>query len=237
MAEAVLRTEMNPYRNLETPLGKATDGRDDSPEPVLVGREMVLSEGGERADTFRKWLALIKETKARLKLSIEGNNKRIADKEVACTRESAATILDEIKQWKKEAMDNARKCDKAFSETIIMAECYDCSLSGGQWIEQMRYLAELKQDKEKEHERFEEHMADLANAENKLKHRVRDKQGGRNRETELRKMDPGMLSRNAGMMDWALWQSRLKRYIKISTQGKPTELDRRQTLQDKVGIY
>ena len=230
MAEAALRTEMNPYRNLNTPDEKATDGRDNSPEPVLVGREMVLSEGGERADTFRKWLALIKETKARLKLSIEGNNKRIADKEVACTRESAATILDEIKQWKKEAMDNARKCDKAFSETIIMAECYDCSLSGGQWIEQMRYLAELKQDKEKEHERFEEHMADLANAENKLKHRVRDKQGGRNRETELRKMDPGMLSRNASMLDWALWQSRLERYIRASTQGKPTELDRRQAL-------
>ena len=73
MAEAALRTEMNPYRNLNMPDEKATDGRDNSPEPVLVGREMVLSEGEERANSFKKWLALIKETKARLSLSIEGS--------------------------------------------------------------------------------------------------------------------------------------------------------------------
>ena len=205
MAEAVIRTEMNPYRSLNMPDGKATDGR-NTPEPVLVGRKRVLSEGGERADTFTKWLALIKESKARLSLSIEGSSKRIADKEVAYTRDSTATILDEIKQWKKETVDNARKCDKAFSEAIVMADCYDCSLSGEQWTEQMRYVAELKQEKEKEHERFEKHMAYLANAENKLNHRVLDKPGGRGRDTdkELRKMDPGMLSRNTGMLDWAL---------------------------------
>ena len=46
MAEAVIRTEMNPYRSLNMPDGKATDGR-NTPEPVLVGRKMVLSEGGK----------------------------------------------------------------------------------------------------------------------------------------------------------------------------------------------
>ena len=42
-----------------------------------------------------------------------------------------------------------------------MADCYDCSLSGEQWTEQMHYVAKLKQEKEKEHERFEKHMAYL----------------------------------------------------------------------------
>ena len=77
---------------------------------------MVLSEGEERANSFKKWLALIKETKARLSLSIEGSNKRIADrKEVAETDDSAATLLEEIRQWKKEAVENSKKCDKAYS--------------------------------------------------------------------------------------------------------------------------
>ena len=167
---------------------------------------MVLSEGEERANSFKKWQAQIKETKARLSLSIEGSGKRIADKEVAGTRDSTATLLDEIRHWKKEAVDNARKCDKAFSEAIIMADCYDCSLSGEQWTEQMRYVAELKEEKDKEHVRFEKHMACLADAETKLNHRVPGKLEGRGQDTdkELRKLDPGMLPRNASMLDWAL---------------------------------
>ena len=90
---------------------------------------MVLSEGEEKANSFKKWLAQIRETKARLSLSIEGSSKRIADKEVARTKDSTATSLDKIRQLKVEALDNSRKCDKAYSEAIIMADCYDSELS------------------------------------------------------------------------------------------------------------
>merc|ERR1711888_118012 len=34
-----------------------------------------------------------------------------------------------------------------------------------------------------------------------------------------------------------LWQARLERYVKTSTQGKLTDVDRKQALQDKLGIY
>ena len=109
----MLRTEMNPCRNLVLPEDEeARDGR-DSPEPVLRGKQMVLSEGEEKANSFKKWLAQIRETKARLSLSIEGNSKRIAVNEVAGTKDSTATLLDKIRQWKEEPVDNSRKCNKA----------------------------------------------------------------------------------------------------------------------------
>ena len=91
-------------RNLESPdeEEEAADGR-DSPEPVLLrGKQMVLSEGKEKANSFKKWLAQMRETKARLSLAIEGSNKKIAEKRlVAEADDSAATLFDKIKQWKK----------------------------------------------------------------------------------------------------------------------------------------
>ena len=125
----MLRTEMNPCRSNILPEKdeEATDGR-DSPEPTIRGKQMVLSEGMEKANSFKKWLAQIRETKARLSLSIEGNSKKIANNEVTRTKDLAATLLDKFRQWKEEAVDNSRKCDKAYSAAIIMADCYDCEL-------------------------------------------------------------------------------------------------------------
>ena len=42
---------------------------------------MILSEGEEQATKFKKWLAQIREVKARLNLAIEGSNKELANKE------------------------------------------------------------------------------------------------------------------------------------------------------------
>ena len=118
----MLRTEKNPCRNLVLPEEdeEAMDGQ-DSPEPVLRGNQMELSEGEGKANYFKKWLAQIRETKARLSLSIEGNSKRIADNKVAGIKDLTATLLDEIKQWKKEALENSKKCDTAYSEATTVS--------------------------------------------------------------------------------------------------------------------
>ena len=119
MAEALLRSEMNLQRNLESSDGEeATAGGRYSPEPVLLkGKQMVLSEGEEKAARFKKWLAQMREVKARLNLAIEGSNKELANKEeFAETDKSAATLRAKIKQREEEASGNLKKCDKAYSE-------------------------------------------------------------------------------------------------------------------------
>ena len=95
MAEALLRSEMNLRRNLESSDGEeATAGGRYSPEPVQI----VLSEGEEKAARFKKWLAQMREVKARLSLAIEGSNKELANKEeFADADKLAATLRAKIK--------------------------------------------------------------------------------------------------------------------------------------------
>ena len=171
MAEALLRTEMNLRRNLESLDGEeAASGGQYSPEPELLrGKQMILSEGEEKAARFKKWLAQMREVKARLSLAIEGSNKELADKEgFADADKSAATLRDKIKQWEEEASEKMKKCNKAYSEAIIMVECYDCELSGEQWSKQTHYVTELKEEWAKEQERSGRHMDHLAEAEKRL---------------------------------------------------------------------
>ena len=94
-----------------------------------------------------------------------------------------------------------------------MVECFDCDISGEQWSEQRRYVAELKEEWIKEQERFNRHMACLAEAENRLAgSSVQSKPKGESHTSdrrEYRDLDPGTLPRNMSLLDWSIWQAKL----------------------------
>ena len=161
----MLRAEVDLRRNQESSdEEEAASGGRYSPEPELLrGKQMILSEGEEQATKFKKWLSQIREVKARLNLAIEGSNAELDNKgELTGTDKSVATLRDKIKVREEEASRRLKECDNAYSEAIVMVECFDCEISGEQWSEQRRYVAELKEEWKKEQETFNIHMAYLA---------------------------------------------------------------------------
>ena len=84
-------------------------------------------------------------------------------------------------------------------------------------------------------------MAHLAKAERRLAgSRVQSKPEGQNHESdrkECRELDPGILPRNMSLLDWSIWQAKLDRHAKATKQGRPTERDRHQALETRLGPY
>ena len=54
---------------------------------------------------------------------------------------------------------------------------------------------------------------------------------------EYRDLDPGTLPKDMSQLDWSIWQAKLDKYIKATTQGKPTEHARRHALEIRLGPY
>ena len=81
------------------------------------------------------------------------------EEEFAGSDRSVATLRAKIKLPNKDALKRLSECNNAYSEAIVMVECFNYEISGEQWSEQRRYVAELKEEWKKEQERFNLHRA------------------------------------------------------------------------------